>query len=390
FIYMNGAFRNIDNSLMEASESMGCTGVSRFFRILLRLSMPTLLAAALMVFMRAFADFGTPLLIGEGYRTFTVEIYNQYMGEVGTDHSFAATISIIAIIVTTLIFLAQKFAAKRFAFSMNMMNPVKKKTPKGISSVLMHLYSYILIGVAILPQAYIIYLSFQNCTGSVFKEGYSFDNYIIAMNKYLGESLKNSLMFGVIAMVAIIVLAILISYVVVRRQNAINNTIDVVSMLPYVVPGAVVGIALIISFNSKPISIVGTMWIMILALVMRRLPYTVRSATATLMQTPISLEEASISLGASKLKTLTSVTVPLMTSGIVSGAILSWIAIITELSSGIILYNNRNITLTVGTYVQIVRGNYGVACAYAAVLTVLTVLSMILFLRVSKSEDVII
>jgi iron(III) transport system permease protein len=388
FIYMNGAFRNIDNSLMEASESMGCTGVSRFFRILLRLSMPTLLAAALMVFMRAFADFGTPLLIGEGYRTFTVEIYNQYMGEVGTDHSFAATISIIAIIVTTLIFLAQKFAAKRFAFSMNMMNPVKKKTPKGISSVLMHLYSYILIGVAILPQAYIIYLSFQNCTGSVFKEGYSFDNYIIAMNKYLGESLKNSLMFGVIAMVAIIVLAILISYVVVRRQNAINNTIDVVSMLPYVVPGAVVGIALIISFNSKPISIVGTMWIMILALVMRRLPYTVRSATATLMQTPISLEEASISLGASKLKTLTSVTVPLMTSGIVSGAILSWIAIITELSSGIILYNNRNITLTVGTYVQIVRGNYGVACAYAAVLTVLTVLSMILFLRVSKSEDV--
>ena len=388
FIYMNGAFRNIDNSLMEASESMGCTGVSRFFRILLRLSMPTLLAAALMVFMRAFADFGTPLLIGEGYRTFTVEIYNQYMGEVGTDHSFAATISIIAIIVTTLIFLAQKFAAKRFAFSMNMMNPVKKKTPKGISSVLMHLYSYILIGVAILPQAYIIYLSFQNCTGSVFKEGYSFDNYIIAMNKYLGESLKNSLMFGVIAMVAIIVLAILISYVVVRRQNAINNTIDVVSMLPYVVPGAVVGIALIISFNSKPISIVGTMWIMILALVMRRLPHTVRSATATLMQTPISLEEASISLGASKLKTLTSVTVPLMTSGIVSGAILSWIAIITELSSGIILYNNRNITLTVGTYVQIVRGNYGVACAYAAVLTVLTVLSMILFLRVSKSEDV--
>lgn len=388
FIYMNGAFRNIDNSLMEASESMGCTGVSRFFRILLRLSMPTLLAAALMVFMRAFADFGTPLLIGEGYRTFTVEIYNQYMGEVGTDHSFAATISIIAIIVTTLIFLAQKFAAKRFAFSMNMMNPVKKKTPKGISSVLMHLYSYILIGVAILPQAYIIYLSFQNCTGSVFKEGYSFDNYIIAMNKYLGESLKNSLMFGVIAMVAIIVLAILISYVVVRRQNAVNNTIDVVSMLPYVVPGAVVGIALIISFNSKPISIVGTMWIMILALVMRRLPYTVRSATATLMQTPISLEEASISLGASKLKTLSSVTVPLMTSGIVSGAILSWIAIITELSSGIILYNNRNITLTVGTYVQIVRGNYGVACAYAAVLTVLTVLSMILFLRVSKSEDV--
>ena len=64
FIYMNGAFRNIDNTLLEASANMGCTGIRRFFKIVLQLSMPTVLAASLMVFMRAFADFGTPLIIG--------------------------------------------------------------------------------------------------------------------------------------------------------------------------------------------------------------------------------------------------------------------------------------------------------------------------------------
>ena len=64
FIYMNGAFRNIDNTLLEASATMGCTGIRRFFKIVLQLSMPTVLAASLMVFMRAFADFGTPLIIG--------------------------------------------------------------------------------------------------------------------------------------------------------------------------------------------------------------------------------------------------------------------------------------------------------------------------------------
>ena len=64
FIYMNGAFKNIDNTLMEASANMGCTGVRRLFKIVLALSMPTILAAALMVFMQAFADFGTPMLLG--------------------------------------------------------------------------------------------------------------------------------------------------------------------------------------------------------------------------------------------------------------------------------------------------------------------------------------
>ena len=71
-IYMNGMFRNLDNSLMEASANLGCKGIKRFFKVVLRLSMPTVLAAALLVFMRAFADFGTPLMMGEGSRTFTV------------------------------------------------------------------------------------------------------------------------------------------------------------------------------------------------------------------------------------------------------------------------------------------------------------------------------
>lgn len=388
FIYMNGAFRNIDNSLMEAAENLGCTGLSRFFKVLLSLSMPTLLAAALMVFMRAFADFGTPLLIGEGYRTFTVEIYNQYMGEVGTDHGFAATISIIAVIVTAIIFFFQRLATNRYKFSMSALHPVEKKNTTGIKSVLMHLYSYLVVGIALLPQVYILYLSFRNCTGNRFKPGFSLMNYNAAMGQHLGRAIKNTLIMGAGSLTVIIIVSIILSYLVVRRSGIINNTLDAVGMMPYVIPGAVTAIALIITFNVEPISIVGTVWIMILALVFRRLPFTIRSASATLMQIPLSIEEASLNLGASKLSTLTEITVPLMANGIISGAILSWIAIITELSSGIILYNNRNITLTVGTYVQIVRGNYGLACAYASVLTAFTVISLWIYLSISKSEDV--
>jgi iron(III) transport system permease protein len=118
------------------------------------------------------------------------------------------------------------------------------------------------------------------------------------------------------------------------------------------------------------------------------MPYTIRSATANLMQIPISIEEASISLGTSKLKTFRAITVPMMANGILSGAILSWVSLVTELSSSIILYNNRTITLTMSTYVSITMGNYGMACAFSAILTVLTFVSLLLYLKMSGSEDI--
>lgn len=388
FVYMNGAFKSIDNTLIEASANMGCTGVKRFFTVIMQLSMPTILAAALLVFMRAFADFGTPLLIGEGYRTFPVEIYNQYLGENGTNHNFAAAISVIAIVVTALVFFLQKFLTTRYNFSINALHPIQKRKPKGIAGILMYIYCYGLIALAFMPQLYIIYLSFRNCDGAVFKPGFSMGNYQKAMKKLLVRSINNTLIFGVVSLLIIIVLAILIAYLVVRRARLINHTIDTLSMLPYIMPGSIIGIALVIAFGKKPFALTGTMAIMIIALVIRRMPYTIRSATATLQNIPISTEEASISLGAGKIKTFFTVTTPMMANGIMSGAILSWVAIVTELSSAIILYNNKTITLTMSTYAAISRGNDGLACAFAAILTVLTTISLIIYLAVTKSEDI--
>ena len=388
FIYMNGAFKNIDNTLMEASANMGCTGVKRLIRIVLALSMPTILAAALMVFMQAFADFGTPMLIGEGYQTFPVMIYNAYLGEGGADRNFAAALAVVAIVITAIVFLFQKWGTSRFKFSMNALHPVEKKKAKGIGGVLMHLYCYLLVAIAFMPQLYIIYLSFCNYKGSIRQGGYGFGNYVQASKKLLERSINNTAIMGIMALAIIVVVAVLIAYLVVRRSNVLNNTIDTISMLPYIMPGAVVGLSLLLAFGKKPFALTGTFAIMVISFVIRRLPYTIRSATATLMQISPSIEEASISLGASKAKTFAKITVPMMANGILSGAILSWVAIVTELSSSIILYSNKSITLTMSTYLAILRGNDGIAAAFAAILTAVTTLSLLLYLKVSKSEDV--
>lgn len=388
FIYMNGAFKNIDNTLLEASANMGCTGVRRLFRVVLALSMPTILAASLMVFMQAFADFGTPMLMGEGYKTLPVLLYDQYLGETGQNYNFAAALAVIAIAITALVFFFQKWATGRFKFSMNALHPVEKKEAKGLSGLLMHLYCYVLVAIAFMPQLYIIYLSFRNCSGAVFKPGFSLGNYQAAVKKLLVRSIRNTTVLGVISLAVIILIAVLIAYLVVRRSSVLNNAIDTLSMLPYIMPGAVIGLALLLAFGKKPFALTGTLTIMVIALVIRRLPYTIRSATATLMQISLSIEEAAISLGASKAKTFVKITVPMMANGILSGAILSWVAIVTELSSSIILYNNKSITLTMSTYVAINRGNYGLAAAFAAILTVVTTVSLLIYLWVSKAEDV--
>ncbi len=390
FIYMNGAFKNIDNSLMEASANLGCTGVRRLFAIVLSLVMPTVLAASLLVFMRAFADFGTPVVIGEGYMTFPVLIYREFVNENGADFGFASAISVIAIVVTALVFFLQKWATRKFSFSINALHPVEKKEAKGIAGVLMHIYCYAVCLIAFLPQVFIIYLSFRktNAAGTIFLDGFSLGSYKAAMNRLLVRSMTNTVKLGVLALFFIIVIAILIAYLTVRRKSLLNDAIDTFSMIPYIMPGVVIGIALLTAFGSRPLKLTGTFTIMLLAVVIRRLPYTIRSATATLAQIPMSIEEASISLGASKMKTLTRITIPMMGSGILSGAILSWVAILTEVSSAIILYNNRSITMTISAYVAISRGNEGMAAAFAAILTVMTIISLIIYLKVSKSEDI--
>ena len=387
FLYVSGALKNIDNSLLEASENMGCTGVKRFFKLVIPLCMPTIIAATLMVFMRAFADFGTPLLIGEGYQTFPVVIYNSYFAETGGDHNFGAAISVIAIIITAIIFLIQRYINNQFRFTMNAMHSIERKPLHGIQAFLINFYCWFVVLLAFMPQVYVMYTSFMKTSGKIFLPGYSLDSYRFAFS-HLKNAIPNTFLIGGFALILVIILAILIAYLVVRRNNAVNRVIDTLSMVPYIIPGSVVGIALVMAFNKKPLVLAGTAAIMIVALVIRRIPYTIRSSTATLQQIPMSIEEAAISLGSSKLKAFFTITVPMMANGILSGAIMSWVTIITELSTAIILYNLKTITLTLATYTYVSRGNYGIAAAYATILTLATVLSLLLYMKVTGNKEI--
>ena len=392
FLYVAGTMKSIDNSLLEAAESMGSFGFKRIVTVVLPLLVPTLLAAALLVFMRAFSDFGTPMLIGEGYRTFPVLIYTQFISEVGGNSAFASALAIMAIIIALAIFLIQKYISNRYSFSMNSLHPIEpKKTTKG-KMVAIYATVYGIILFSVLPQVYLIYTSFLKTSGMVFVKGYSLNSYKVAFNR-MGSAIFNTIRIPLIALVLVVLFATFISYLAVRKRNLFTNLIDSLSMVPYIVPGTVLGIAFISSFNtgllgSGFLMITGTAFILIMSLSVRRLPYTIRSSVASLQQIAPSIEEAEESLGSSRLNTFAKITTPMMLSGIISGAILSWVTMISELSTSILLYNVKTRTMTVAIYTEVLRGNYGVAAALSTILTILTVGSLLLFMKISKSNSI--
>ncbi len=386
FLYVQGAMSKMDASLLEASENLGCTGFKRFFKVVLPLISPTVLAGALLVFVRAMSDFGTPMLIGEGYRTFTVILYNEFVGEVSQNKGFASAIAIIAILITMVVYFSQNIVAKKQAFSMNALHRVEKKKLHGFSNFIVHFITYVVVGISILPQLYVVYTSFQKTSGQIYVDGYSLQSYQDMFSR-LGRSIQNTIVIPAVSLLIVVFLAVLIAYVAVRRRNVLSGAVDVISMIPYVIPGTVIGIAMISAFNREPLVLTGGMLIMVVALVVRRLPYTIRSSVAILQQIPLYVEEAALSLGSSKPKAFFTVTLPMMSSGVLSGAILSWVTLISELSTAILLYTGKTQTLTVAIYTQIVRGNYGIASAMATVLTVMTLLSLVIFNKISKDGD---
>ena len=387
FMYLMGAWRTIDVSLLEASESMGVSGLRRMYKITGPLILPTILSGGLLVFMRALADFGTPMLIGQGFQTVPVLIYNSFVSEVGTNDGLAAAISVVVIVVTLIIFLIQKYFASRKNFSMSALQPILPKKAHGLKNIVGHAYVYGFIALAILPMAYVVYTAFLKTKFGVFIPGYSLDSFTTAFNTS-SNAILNTLVLGIVALACVVVIAVFVAYVSVRRRNALTGTLDTLTMVPYIVPGLVVGIAFLLSFNRAPLLLTGTATIMILALVMRRLPYTIRSSSAILYQISPSVEEASISLGASNLKTFFRVTIPMMGPGVISGAILTWVAFITELSATIFLYTVHTETLSISIYTEVIRGQYGVAAALSTILTVMTVVSLFIFLRINRDKEI--
>ena len=386
FLLTAGAIRTINVSLEEAAESLGCRPFSKFMRVTLPIIFPAVSTGALLAFVLSLADFGTPSIIGRNFRVLSTLAYNLFTSEMGGNPGLASTVSILLILVSLIFVYIQRRLIRKKDYGSDMLRRPEVKQLSRVSYIPIHALCYLIVFLSSLPSLVVIYNSFRKTSGPVFKSGFGLDSYRRIIND-VPDAIFNSFVFSISAVLMIVALGTLIGYTVARKPSILTGFLDSLLMIPYIVPGVVLGLGFIVSFNSKPVVLVGTATIIILVIFVRRLPYSVRSSVSILKQISLGVEEAAISLGASPAKTFLKVTLPLMMPGVFAGAMMAFITAINELSSSIILYVGGTVTMPVRIYLSVLDGEFGTAAALSSILLAATGVAVFAIIHITESDE---
>lgn len=388
FVYLmtQTALQAVNKSFEDAASNLGCSPSQSFFKVTMPLVFPAISTGAIICFVLAIADFGTPAILGKGFRTLSTIALSAYKSELGGPPTMAVTVSILMMAISMLALLFQRrvMAKRRYASSLTNL-PTRQKIT-GWRNVAMHLFCHGVVLLAMLPNIVVIYTSFLKTKGPVFIGGFGLESYARLIHD-TPDAVKNSFIFSIAAVILITISSALISYVIVRRDTVAAGAIDFLMMVPYLVPGVVMAIGFVSTFRTGSFNIFSAASLMVMIIFIRRLPYGVRSTTSSLRQIKPSLEEAAINLGAPPLKAFMKVTVPLIMPGLIVGALMSFITAINELSSTLIIYDSSTITMPVKIYLAVLDGEFGLAAALSTVLLLLTGACVYAVFRFADSRE---
>jgi iron(III) transport system permease protein len=292
----------------------------------------------------------------------------------------------LMIVISMLAVMLQRHLIGKRRYAGSMTNRHVQEPIAGLPAMAVHALCYGVVGLATLPIAVVVYTSFLQTKGPVFSGGFGLNSYARVITE-VPDVIFNTFSFSLIATLLITMAGGLMSYIIVRRESKWAGFLDSILMVPYVVPGVVMAIGFLLTFNKAPLDLVGTGSIIVLILFIRRLPYGVRATSSVLRQIKPSIEEAAVSLGASPAKAFLTVTVPLMLPGIIAGAMMSFITAINELSSTLLLYTARTTTMPVKVYSAVLDGEFGIAAALSTLLLVSSGLCVYGVLHFSQSKE---
>jgi len=342
-MYLNvaAALANVNPSLEEAAENMGATKFKLFRTVTLPLMLPGYFAGAIIVFIWAFTDLGTPLIFD--YRVIPVKIFRQINDANVNPMGYALVVLIIVLTVLCFYFSKKFTGTKRY----EMLGRGHISSREVSAGWVMTCIIFIIVGgvifIALLPHISVIFTSFTpnagEWYGTILPESYTLSNYYTVFTQdNTISSIKNSLFYSVFSTMIALFLGILIAYLLTRRDIPGKNVLDTMSMLPLALPGVALAFGYVGTFSGTLLDARNDPRVLlIISYAVRRLPYMLRSVYAGLQQTSITLEEASQNLGASPLKTMYKITLPLVIANLVAGSILVFSFSMLEVSDSLIL-----------------------------------------------------
>ena len=380
------AFKSVDISVEEAAHNLGAARARVLRTVTLPLVLPSILAGGLLVFIEALENFGVPFVLAEDRPILSVEAYKLFVGETAANPSSAGVLGMLLIVCTVAALMIQRGVLARGHYATGAR---RSAPPLEVAPTLRRLgaaYCWTVVAAALVPFAAVVLISFLQFKGPVLQYGFSLDNFGQLFQRSY-RPLTNTLTLAALAAVGATLIGVPIGYVVVRHRSRLAALLDVIATSPFAVAGTVFGIGLVMAFSTGFLILTGTWLIMVLAYMVRRLPFSVRSSSAILHQLDPSLEEASINLGVPPLMTFLRVTVPLMLGGIVGGLVLTFVTVASELSATVVLYSGPWTTMTVAMFQALEGTSPGVAAAAATVLILFTILPVALVYRLLRRYE---
>lgn len=367
FLVVSASLSSIDTSLEEAAGNLGSTPWRTFRTVTVPLLTPAILGGALLVFLTALADFGSAVIIGEDYLVLPTLIYGLFINEMASEPAMAAAASMVLLGCTAAVLLVERWYVGRRSYIMSGLRRRQEREVSPRLRALATVFTYGVVGVSLIPAAVVLVTSFFPTTGPMMRPGLSLDSYATVFRS-VPRAMFNSLYLSGVSTLLCVMLGVVIGYLLVRRPGRWTAGLDALLMVPYAIPGTVLAVALISAFGRPPLLLTGTVTILVTSYVIRRMPYAVRGVVAVLHNIEPATEEASLSLGASPTRTFRQVTLPLMMPGIISGAVMTWVQVISEISSTILLYYGAWATMSVVIYQQVLSDNFGTAAATSSLL----------------------
>ncbi|MBI2991292.1 MAG: iron ABC transporter permease [Deltaproteobacteria bacterium] len=342
FIMLNTAvsLSNIDPSMEEMAQNMGCRGLRLFGRITLPLMLPGYIAGSLLTFIRVIDDLGTPLMLN--YKNLLAPQAYLRITTIGIDDVDGYVICVILVILSLVSLAAARKYLGLAEYATVQRGAVAARPVHGRKRFLVLLFCGLVLGISLLPHMGIFLLSFSKVWSfSILPATYTLDNYTEILFR-VPHFVRNTLLYTILAAGLDVILGAAIAFLLLRSRIWGRNLLDAIATLPLAIPGVVLAVGYLRVFHGWDFPGAGapltsTWFILVIAYTMRRLPYTVRASYAALQQVHVSLEESAQNLGANRLKTFYKVTLPLIMGGLVAGGLIAFITSSVELSSTIML-----------------------------------------------------
>jgi len=342
FIMLNTAvsLSNIDLSLEEMAESMGCHGLRLFRRVTLPLMLPGFIAGSLLTFIRVIDDLGTPLMLNQK-NLLAPQAYLR-ITTIGIDDVDGYVICVVLVVLSLVSLLVARKYLSLAEYATVQGGGAIAKPIHGKKLTLVFLFSGLALALCLLPHIGILLLSFAKVWSfSVLPTAFTLDHYTEIFFR-VPHFIRNTLLYTGLAAGFDVILGAAIAFLLLRSQLWGRNLLDALASLPLAIPGVVIAVGYIRVFHGWDFPGAGapltsTWFILVIVYAVRRLPYTVRASYAALQQVHVSLEESAQNLGANRLRTFFRVTMPLISGGLVAGGLIAFITSCVELSSTIML-----------------------------------------------------